>query len=567
MSDAETILEWPPLESIPNSFLRLVDDACELLTKYYIEGQKNKFPAWQETLRKIINHSEFELARPPFRAGIFYRYGVALQWKVVMFDYSHDFAGAEKCWLEVIRLMPSESRLNLRSRYNIALTRTNMYRSSGDVALLDSAVEMMRNCAIDSSADLPEAALCWEGLSWALDRRFTTLGNVKDLDLCVRAAESCVQVASPDSPRKMRYTARLAGALRMRFSVYGNIADIDNSIRLYEHLRNNIPENSVDWGAFLADSVMAWRGRYVLTGQLSDLLKAHEVAKLRLETVNPMSGNYQVASNSYGIICRHLFEATGERAHIEDSIHHLRKAVGAIDELHESYPGDISDLGNSLVARYYAYHKVNDLDEAIDCYSEALRMVERGAARQPGEKLRYPLEPIITSAYNLGTALIEKYKGRSSIAIEDTIEGVLKLAYELGIRRLPGIALQSAVARGRWHEGAKRFALAAQAYDSALQAAQQLFRQQATTDDKVTRISKVKNLPQSAAFCHAQNSNYSQAVLAIEQGRAILLTESLDIQAGELDALRDSGHSHLVDSYRAALLRLEIVSGQAGYSG
>ena len=549
MSDIEAALEWPPVVRVPRHFRHTVIKARDRFESYYVSGRREELTNWQKVLTDIIHDRRFNYATPIFRAGILYRYAVSLQWRGVLLEYTHDFREAEAYWLKVIELTPEWSALSLRSSYNIALGMTNAYRASGDVALLDQAVTIMDNCTTKCESGSPEAALCWEGLSWALERRYVVLGREADISLSVKAAERSVREMPASSPRAIRYVGRFASVLQRKFAVFGDIGDINHSIELYAHLWDGSFAGNVDLVGYLGEASTAYRMRYELTHQIDDIIKAAQITKARLEGMTPGSGNYETTLNSYGMTLRHLFEARGESTDIDMAIRCHRKATNAVSESHQHYPGNVSNLGNALMARYLAYHDERDLDDAIEAHWSAVR----------ASKFHHNIE-VVNRQYNLASALLLKHFNTKSLEARKKIDQLFEEASERGLKTVPLTALRAAIARGRWHESELRFEDAAQAYDCAIKAVQQLFRQQNLSQDKVIRIRQMGSLPSSAAYCYARSGGNIQAALAIEQGRALLLTDFLEKKGVELNALTEAGHGDLVEAYRAAALRLDTAT-------
>lgn len=549
-SDTERKLEWPVLESVPRHFVPLTREAERHLARYYSSAKLNELEKWKEALNKVITDRRFKFANSQFRAGIYYRYGVALNWIVVLFENSHNFDEAKKFWSLAVELSHRESSVSLRSRYNIAVVLTNEYRKSRIQSLLDEAVNILVQCTHEAAPDLPEAALCLEGLSWALERRYRATGGHKDLLASVAAAESCVARIISDSSMTVRYKARLAAVLQMRFDLFGNMADLDRSVSIYMDLRAAIRDEGVDFLAYMGQASTVLRIRYELKGDIEDLLAAVEIGRSRLERVSPGTHNYEHALDSYGVALRALFEARRKSEDINAAVKCHQLAVNSLDRSHEHFAGTATNLGNSLQARYYAYRDRNDLDGAVEAYRSAF---EQSSGSQ--HALR---------AYNLASVLLEAHSDRLTQPLTEEINALLRTAYEQGSQNRPDIALRTSIAAGRWHQDNHRFHDAGSWYSNGLLIVQQFFREQNIRDDKLVRIRQMASLPVSAAFCHAESGKNSEAVLALEQGRALLLTETLERKAAELASLEDAGHSDLVRSYQkaSALLEMAVHAGQ-----
>src|SRR5258708_4329696 len=144
--DPELVFEWPQLGATAPGLRDLVDLAHGQFCAYYETGSQEKLKNWVNTLASITEAAGFNLADPDFRAGIFYRYGIGLQWFGVHSGQTALFAVAKKAWVDAVSLTTAHSPLNIRSRYNIAITEVNSFRFSGDARVLDNAIADLAEC-------------------------------------------------------------------------------------------------------------------------------------------------------------------------------------------------------------------------------------------------------------------------------------------------------------------------------------------------------------------------------------------------------------------------------------
>ncbi len=84
----------------------------------------------------------------------------------------------------------------------------------------------------------------------------------------------------------------------------------------------------------------------------------------------------------------------------------------------------------------------------------------------------------------------------------------------------------------------QRWSEAVPIYDQALTAAESLYQSATLLDSKSASLSETANLPHRAAYAFARTRNLSKAVLALEQGRARGLSESLDRDRANLTQLQ-----------------------------
>ena len=519
----------------------MTESAHEKFCSYHQTGSQAELKNWVDDLASIIEAQRFSEAASDFRAGIFYRYGIGLQWLGVYSGETALFNAAKRAWAEAASLTPARSSLNIRSRYNIAISAVNDHRFSGVIRILDEAIASLNECINDAGPCSPEVALCWEGTSLAFERRFVSAGKGEDLDKAVRAAQRCVEISGPESPRNIRYMCRLATALRAKYRSSGNLDDLDRTIAIYGDLDRAVPRNSAEWPIFMGDAASAWRMRHEQTGRHEDLEVAAGIDERRLRYTPSESLNYEIALNSHGVTMLRLFAITRDRSHLDQSIKSARASVAILREDHTHFPTNSNNLGNALLTRYKYYGNKSDLNESIRSY-------ERAVARAFPSVQMYAMY-----LYNLGAALMEKYDLTPKSDLAKTVDRLLEKSCAEGLGRAAGVVLQGALSWGIWHQKWRRYDQGARAFEYGMRAAIQLFRQQDTQRNKLTRLQQMSQLPASCAFCNAKVGHLENAVLALEQGRALLLGEALDRNIAVVNRLISDGREDIAVSYRDAV--------------
>jgi hypothetical protein len=103
--------------------------------------------------------------------------------------------------------------------------------------------------------------------------------------------------------------------------------------------------------------------------------------------------------------------------------------------------------------------------------------------------------------------------------------------------------------RGAWQE-------AAEAGGCGLEAMTRLFRTQLVREHKEAWLQAAIGLPTHAAYALARSGDAKAAAVALERGRALLLSEVLERDRADASRLADLGHAGLVRRYRLAADRL-----------
>jgi hypothetical protein len=83
----------------------------------------------------------------------------------------------------------------------------------------------------------------------------------------------------------------------------------------------------------------------------------------------------------------------------------------------------------------------------------------------------------------------------------------------------------------------------------------QLFAGQGTRQDKESWLRTAERAAARAAVAQARTGDLPTAALSLESGRALLLSEALDLRDAELAELDASGHAAIRLSYETAMRR------------
>ncbi|MFF4396438.1 hypothetical protein [Streptomyces sp. NPDC001480] len=90
-----------------------------------------------------------------------------------------------------------------------------------------------------------------------------------------------------------------------------------------------------------------------------------------------------------------------------------------------------------------------------------------------------------------------------------------------------------------------------------------LFGTQLTRHGKEIRLSEAQELPGRVGYAHVRRDDPARAVLAVERGRAVLLTEAPRAAETDLDRLSFAGREDdLGERYRAAAERMAAARGR-----
>jgi hypothetical protein len=203
----------------------------------------------------------------------------------------------------------------------------------------------------------------------------------------------------------------------------------------------------------------------------------------------------------------------------------------------------LSNLATMLMTQYSTTGQRSLLDSAIETYEQAVE-----ESRASGPELPRVLG-------NLGAAYCERSLAAGDR--DDLTRGVdqMRRCCTLGVDVDVESALRVSLTWGEWAIARQSWPEATEALEYGMSAAENAFRAQLVRADKESWIAVARNLPALAAYAAAAYGNNSVAASAIERGRAMLLSEALELGRADLTALTASGRGELVQRYRSAAER------------
>ncbi|HEY6791472.1 MAG TPA: CHAT domain-containing protein, partial [Trebonia sp.] len=203
--------------------------------------------------------------------------------------------------------------------------------------------------------------------------------------------------------------------------------------------------------------------------------------------------------------------------------------------------------GNALRRRYRSVGQAGDLDRAIEA-------LERALPEARGDNLNGP-------RHLRDLAFVYQVRYQLAGADDDLRRGVAlyKESIESAAALDPSASLNSAMLLGSWAETRDDWPEAAEALQKGLKATSRLVTTQALRGHKENWLQEVRTLPARAAYALARCGRLEEAVLALENGQALLLNEALEQDAVSTERLRAQGHSDIADRYLRAAARLSAM--------
>jgi CHAT domain-containing protein len=468
-------------------------------------------------------------------------------------------------------------------------------RTSRDPDDLDRAIAAFRDALDATVPDSPYLPGALNNLSKGLVRRYEISGRVEDLDEALDTAKRAVQASPPSAPNRAKSLSNVGACLGLRYDQTGDPHDLEEAIATMKEAAATATDPRVQAGAYnnLGGNLMR---RFYRDRRLTDLESMIEAYSHTVDLTSAASPDSELpnALRNLGSARLMRYHHTGELADLDAAIQNYQQCdESATDPLTQS--GALSDLGAALLERYPHSGRSEDLHRAVDTLNRAVETTPVGApsrSRHLGQQAdglmyrflyqnaRADLDLAI-DAYqqaldgvpdrgaqrvhlltSLGMGLLSRHgvAGQS-----DDLEAAimaLRSGCALAVTTAPYTALRtaemwggSAAERGAWHE-------AAEAYDSALHAAELLVELQVGRADKQWRLRAARELPGSAAYALARDDQLETALLVLERWRAILLSSALDLDHEEHERLL-AKHPDLYERYQAHAVALQELEQRA----
>ena len=533
---------------MPERFEAAVAQAQVGLAKHVFEKDRSALAGLPDPYRRIVSDEAFDGSSPAFRVDILNRLGITLNWRGLLTSRPGDVDDALRYWDEAVELAPPLSIEAARCWRNIASTKLARYQTVGDQRDLVEALTAARKALSGTPADATSLlALCEEGLAAVLYARFRLRGDRPELDEAVDRARDAVSHAGASRSRHLaQCCGELGVCLAARYNVDGSIRDLEDAIVAVRRALESEPDDPGH--ANVLGTLL--RRRFVRLRVPGDLDDAVECGRRSLEGSGVDDPNLAARLTNFGGALLVRFEATGS----EDDL-------AAADEAHTEAvrmtpPGDwqlasrLNNEGTSASALYRTTGDWSHLERAIAAYEGAIGVTGPTASELASREL------------NLASAYERAYRAHARPDDLDRARAAYRNACAHGLERAYEWALAAAQRWGTWAAQREAWDESVEAAGAGLDALERLFDSQITREDKEAWLRTASGLPSRAAYAYAKIGDVHAAVVALERGRAVLLSEALARDRVRLEGLAEVGRAELVTRYREAADRLRAVSAQ-----
>jgi tetratricopeptide (TPR) repeat protein len=434
----------------------------------------------------------------------------------------------------------------------LAVVRQLRASRTGDPADQDRAVQLCQEAVADTPKGSFRIRDRVNSLGIALLERYLARGSPQDLDEALR---SLTTLAWPDeavsrlSPNDASLLFNTGNGLWIGYKRTGDLTALDQAIARFGRAAGAVAPGSRDRARGLNSLAVALAERYASFGVPADLNRAMELERQALAQTPPESPEWLVYVANFGTAARLVYELTRDRAMLDEAVGTLDEALRRAPPTGPRHNALLDSLGTALAARYARTGDEADLTRAHGCLREAVD----ATASSPEHSL---------TLGHLGRVLSDLHARGGEARFAEEAVRMLRDAVTLGLRTSPQAALDTARFWGAWAERNATPREAADAFEFGMRAAYALFRAQVLRSYRRTQLRASGDVHIRAAWNRLAQAvpQLPDAVVAVERGRALLLSETLAVRRAEVDRLGQEGRRDLADRYTAAVARLAELS-------
>jgi CHAT domain-containing protein/tetratricopeptide (TPR) repeat protein len=439
---------------------------------------------------------------------------------------------------EAVALVPATSQQRPVLLNNLAGTLWQRYERTGDGADLKRATALQArlghqaNSSVDALLGANQAFA--RGIAWESD------GDLDDLDRAIQRVEEAMRrTPGDDAPIE-----QLSALVLLRFGAGGRLEDVDRTIGSLDRARARLSPSSLAWARLGHILATLQAARFEMTKQPADLDRAISLHEQALPAFPKGGIHWAPALGALASALWRRVEVTRSRADLDRAITLFERAAGVMAPDAPDRMVLLGNLGGCLWDRYLLSGREQDLARSERLLRDAIERVPTSSPRR------------VTAMGNLAELLRDQH--RRSARPADLAEGVdlFRVACRRGTEVAAATTLGCAQTWGAWASERRCWVEAAEAYGYGWRALWNLFRIQLLRHSKELSLGLAKDIATDRARALVHAERLSEAVITIEHGRALLLTEALERDQADLQRLRQHGRGDLYDRYRQAAGRL-----------
>ena len=380
-----------------------------------------------------------------------------------------------------------------------------------------------------------------------LRAKYTLTGEEDLLDRAVRAYQRALRLTPPEATDWPSYRDDLGNALLDRYERTGSLGDLDDAVRAFRDAAPATPRGALAMAGRLNNLGDALRTRYAYSRsspELDEAIRAFADAVAQTPLGSPDLPTYQ-DNLANGLTDR--YGLGGDISDLDEAIADYETAVAALPEGAPAFRRCQTNLGTALWLRYHETGTARDLNRAAVIFANA-------STATPPDSPELPMR-----LNNLGVVLRDRYKLLGNPRDRDRAADAFRRACQAGRAVDAPWGLRASLSWGAWATGREEWAEAAEAYTFGMAAAHRLFQVQLVRAHTETMLRLTTTMHASAAYALGKSASWQEAAVAIERGRAVLLSLALERDRADLHRLRQLGHAELADHYRHVALQLSTL--------
>jgi CHAT domain-containing protein len=384
---------------------------------------------------------------------------------------------------------------------NLGLARLDLYDRMGARAALGAALQALEKSVAMTPPGSPQAAIRRNNLGMALGRSYARTGDLQELAAAAEHFGAAVLGLPKNAPARPRYLDNFGTAAIELSQRTGDRTLIDFAIRSYLEALKTAPEESPEMPR-------------LLSGAAQGLSRKHEV--------------------------------TGDPRALEHAISLFREALRRSSPEAPERSRLLANLAACLEWRFASTRASGDLDEAVHLQREGLALLSAHSPDRPRH------------LHNLAVSLQQRFQLGGGPEEREEAVALFRSTSTEGLETYPEVALGSARAWGDWASQLGDWRQAAEAYGCARRAIDRLLEAQLVRPARESWLRDAQTLPSREAFARLQIGDLAGGVLALEEGSARLLAESLNRQGAALRALAVS-RPGLLSAYREVVEKVSAI--------
>ena len=251
------------------------------------------------------------------------------------------------------------------SPFDAGLDYFSLYRSSGDAAMLDAAIERW-------DADLKrvppwsaERAVALNNVVVGLMERFKRSGRQENLDQAIETAEAAVQATPPDAAQRATRLSNWAAAVLLRYQTSHRVEDLDKALPILREATDTTAPASLERALCLHNLSAGYLLRYQLLGQPADLDATIEAAREAVALTPPGSVDYTERQDRFAIALERRFLDRDDIRSLDQALRAWQEAIDGGDPRAPIEVDMLFSYGRALWRRQALRHAPQDRAAAV----------------------------------------------------------------------------------------------------------------------------------------------------------------------------------------------------------